>query len=154
MAGFVVSRVLTSVVAFFALTLFVFVAFFAMPRDDSGRFARRTPAEYRLHGSLIGAYEQYVWRMLRHGDLGRSYTTREAVTARLLRAAPVTLSLVAGGLVVWFLIAVPRGLLAAMRPRSLLDRGAAILVAIGLSVHPVWLGLMLSYLFGHKLNVL
>src|SRR5690349_18106728 len=120
MVGFVASRVLTSIVAFLALTLFVFVAFFVMPRNDSGRFARRTPPEYRLHGSMIGAYQHYLWRMLRHGDLGRSYGNREAVTTRLLRAAPVTISLVLGGLVVWMLIAVPLGLIAAMRPRSLL----------------------------------
>ena len=154
MAGFFVSRVLTSIVAFFALTLFVFIAFFAMPRNNNSRFARQTPPEYRLHGSMLGQYGHYVWRMLRHGDLGRSYGNREAVTTRLLRAAPVTLSLVAGGLVVWILIAVPLGLIAALRPRSLLDRGAMVLVALGLSVHPVWLGLMLSYLFGHELNVL
>jgi peptide/nickel transport system permease protein len=103
---------------------------------------------------MVGAYEHYIWRMLRHGDLGRSYGNREAVTTRLLRAAPVTISLVLGGLVVWMLIAVPLGLIAAMRPRSLLDRGVAVVVAIGLSVHPVWLGLMLSYLFGHELDVL
>jgi peptide/nickel transport system permease protein len=152
MIRFLASRILASAVAFFALTLFVFVAFFVMPRNE--RTARRIPPEYRLHGSMVGQYEHYVWRMVRHGDLGRSYGDREAVTDRLLRAAPVTLSLVAGGLVVWILIAVPLGLLAALRPRSMLDRGATVLVALGLSAHPVWLGLMLSYLFGHELNVL
>src|SRR5579885_3551813 len=105
MAGFVASRVVSSVVAFLALTLFLFVALYAVPRDDS-RFARRTPAEYRIHGSVVGQYTHYLWRVVRHGDLGRSYGTREAVSARLLRAAPVTLSLIAGGLVVWLLISV------------------------------------------------
>jgi peptide/nickel transport system permease protein len=66
----------------------------------------------------------------------------------------VTLSLVVGGLIVWFLIAVPLGILAALRPRSLLDRASTVLVLIGLSLHPVWFGLMLSWFLGHYLHVL
>ncbi|HEY0416883.1 MAG TPA: ABC transporter permease [Gaiellaceae bacterium] len=153
MAGFVVGRIASSVVAFLALTLFVFVALYAAPRSQ-GRFARRAPVEYRIHGSVAGEYTHYLWRLVRHADLGRSYETREAVSARLVRAAPVTASLVVGGLVVWLLISVPLGLLAAARPRSKLDRGATVLVLVGLSAHPLWLGLVLSYFFGHTLSIL
>ena len=154
MGRFVVGRLAASVLLFFAVTLLVFVAFFVMPRDDSTRAARRAPPQYRLHGGMVGGYAHYVWRLVGHGDLGYSYGTRERVTTRLFRAAPVTLSLVAGGLVVWLLIAIPLGMLAALRPRSKVDRGATILVLIGLSVQPVWLGLSLSYLFGRKWSVL
>lgn len=153
MGSFVIGRIASSVLLFFAVTLLVFVAFFVMPRNDS-RFARRAPPQYRLHGGMVGEYGHYVWRLVRYGDLGRSYGTREPVTTRLIQAAPVTLSLVAGGLVVWLLIAVPLGMLAALRPRSLLDRGASLAVIVGLSIHPVLLGLVLSYFFGHTLNVL
>jgi peptide/nickel transport system permease protein len=153
MGSFVIGRIASHVLLFFAVTLLVFVAFYVMPRNDS-RFARRAPPEYRLHGAVAGEYAHYVWRFVRHGDLGRSYGTREKVTTRLVQAAPVTLSLVAGGLVVWLLIAIPLGMLAAMRPRSLLDRGSSFVVLVGLSIHPVLLGLVLSYLFGHRLNLL
>jgi peptide/nickel transport system permease protein len=115
---------------------------------------RETTDAYRVHGSVSGEYAHYVWRMVAHGDLGYSYVSREAVTRRLFRAAPVTLSLVAGGIVVWLLIAIPLGIIAALRPRSLLDRAATIFVLIGVSAHPVWIGLMLGYVFGHTLHVL
>jgi len=154
MARFLAGRLASAGLAFLAVTLFVFVAFFVLPKDAQNPFTRRTPSEYRIHGTMLGQYAHYVWRLVRHGDLGRSYGTREKVTTRLLRAAPVTLSLVAGGLVVWFLIALPLGLLAAVRPRSLIDRGAALLVLVGLSAQPVWLGLVLSYVFGHELGLL
>ncbi|MGN6798452.1 MAG: ABC transporter permease [Gaiellaceae bacterium] len=153
MGSFVLSRIASYVLLFFAVTLLVFVAFFVMPRTDS-RFGRRAPTEYRLHGAMMGEYAHYVWRFVRHGDLGRSYGTREKVTTRLIQATPVTLSLVAGGLVVWLLIAIPLGMIAALRPRSLLDRGSSLAVIVGLSIHPVLLGLVLSYVFGHKLDVL
>jgi peptide/nickel transport system permease protein len=150
MGRFVVGRLASSALLVVAVTLFVFVAFFVMPRNDAGRGGRRTPVQYRVHGAIAGEYVHYLWRFARHGDLGYSYGTRERVTTRLLRAAPVTLSLVGGGLVVWLLIAVPLGLLAALRPRSLVDRSATILVLVGLCAQPVWLGLSLSYLFGRK----
>jgi peptide/nickel transport system permease protein len=153
MGRFVIGRVVSFVLLFFAVTLLVFVAFFVLPRNDS-RFARRAPPQYRLHGGMMGEYAHYVWRFVRYGDLGRSYGTRERVTTRLIQAAPVTLSLVAGGLIVWLLIAIPLGMLAALRPRSLIDRGASFAVILGLSIHPVLLGLVLSYVFGHRWNVL
>src|SRR5207237_735060 len=40
----------------------------------------------------------------------------------------------------------------ALRPRSLLDRIAMIFVLIGISAHPVWIGLIFAYLFGYKLG--
>src|SRR5689334_17922086 len=136
MGRFVIGRLASSALVFVAVTMFVFVAFFAMPRDDNG-FTRRTPAQYRLHGAIVGEYAHYVWRIVAHGDFGRSYGTRERVTTRLFRAAPVTLSLVAGGIVVWLLIAIPLGMIAGLRPRSLLDRSSTFFVLIGLSIHPV-----------------
>jgi peptide/nickel transport system permease protein len=151
MTRYVLGRLASCVVVFFAITLFVFVAFFAMPSTNR---ERETTDAYRIHGSLAGGYAHYVWRFVAHGDLGYSYISREAVTRRLFRAAPVTLSLVAGGLVVWLLIAIPLGILAALRPRSLLDRAATLFVLIGISAHPVWIGLMLGYVFGHYLHVL
>jgi peptide/nickel transport system permease protein len=66
----------------------------------------------------------------------------------------VTLSLVVGGLVVWLLIALPLGLLAALRPRSLLDVAVTALVLVGISLHPLWLGLTLGFVFGQHWHLL
>ena len=71
----------------------------------------------------------------------------------MLRAAPVTASLVFGGAIVWLLIALPIGILCALRPRSLLDRAGMVFVLIGLSAHPVWIGLIFAYVFGYKLGL-
>jgi peptide/nickel transport system permease protein len=149
MSRYLAARLAASVLLFLAITLFVFAAFFALPgyNREQRRFGGG-PNPYRLHGSLPHQYTEYVWNFVRHGDLGRSYADREAVTRRLFRAAPVTLSLVLGGLAVWLLVAIPVGVLAALRPRSLLDRGAMVFALIGISAHPVWLGLMLGFVFG------
>jgi hypothetical protein len=128
------------------------VAFYVTPanRPPPGLTSNR----YRIHGSLPHRYALFVWNIVRHGDLGRSYADREPVTARIGRAAPVTLSLVVGGLVVWLLIAVPLGLLAALRPRSLLDVAVIAFVLVGISLHPLWLGLVLGFVLGQHWHLL
>jgi peptide/nickel transport system permease protein len=85
-------------------------------------------------------------------SLGTSFATRQDVNEIILRAAPVTASLVFGGVFFWMLLAVPIGILSALRPRTLLDRAAMIFVLIGISAHPVWIGLILAYVFGYKLG--
>jgi peptide/nickel transport system permease protein len=50
-------------------------------------------------------------------------------------------------------IAIPVGVYSALRPRSVGDRIAMTGVLTGISVHPVWLGLIASYILGYKLNL-
>jgi peptide/nickel transport system permease protein len=47
-------------------------------------------------------------------------------------------------------LALPIGILSALRPRSLLDRTAMTFVLVGISAHPIWIGLIFSYFFGFK----
>ena len=70
-----------------------------------------------------------------------------------MNAAPITASLVLGAVVMWMAIAVPVGVYSALRPRSAGDRVAMTGVLTGISVHPVWLGLIASYILGYKLDL-
>jgi peptide/nickel transport system permease protein len=151
MVRYVLVRLASCAATFFALTLLVFIAFYALPRQPQS--AERSDNGH-IEGSVAGGYVRYVWAMVRHGDLGHSYTDRQDVRTKLLRAAPVTLSLIVGGMFVWLLFAIPIGIVSALHPRSLLDRAGMVVVLIGLCAHPLWLGLLLSYFFGHYLHVL
>jgi peptide/nickel transport system permease protein len=64
----------------------------------------------------------------------------------------VTAALVFGGMILWLAIGLSVGVFSALRPRSLLDRGAMVFVLIGVSAHPIWIGLIFSYIFGFKLG--
>src|SRR6478736_4284109 len=90
----------------------------------------------------------FVMFFLLRADLGHSARTSKPVATELRDALPVTLSLVIGGIVLCLLIAFPIGLLSALRPRSLIDRGVILFILIAISCQPFWLGLMLSYLLG------
>ncbi|MBV9543498.1 MAG: ABC transporter permease, partial [Chloroflexi bacterium] len=62
-------------------------------------------------------------------------------------------SLVLGGAVLWLLAGLSIGIISALRPRSLLDRTGMVFVLVGISAHPVWIGLLFAYFFGFKLGI-
>jgi peptide/nickel transport system permease protein len=156
--GYLVRRVAWAGLLFLVMSFVTYLIFFVIPTESStiGRGQASETIDLRtvipLEGSLLEEYGQFVGRVAQ-GDLGHSYVTRREVSDILLQAAPVTASLVFGGALVWLLIAVPVGLLSALRPRSLLDRAATAFVLIGISAHPVWIGLILSYVVGQRLGL-
>jgi peptide/nickel transport system permease protein len=146
-----IRRVLWSSVLFIAVTLVTFVIFFVIPADPArqvcGQRATASCIERARHflgldQPMIVQYGRFLDRLVVHRSLGRSFTNRQDVTHEVLRAAPVTASLVFGGAVLWLLISIPVGILSALRPRSLLDRVTMVAVLIGISAHPVWIGLL------------
>jgi peptide/nickel transport system permease protein len=159
MLGYLVRRVFWAVVLLFALTLVTYVLFFVLPTDPA-RFRRGLASEstdirraFNLQGSVVSEYAQFVWNAFVHGSLGRSFATRREVTAMLIEAAPVTGSLILGGSVLFLVTALVVGIVSAIRPRSLFDRAGMTFVLVGISVHPVWIGLVLSYLLGARLRL-
>lgn len=154
MPVYIVRRLAWAVVLAFAISLVTFTIFYVIPQNavhtrqagttDLGKWTG-------LHGSAPTQYGQWLSHIV-HGSLGSSFYARQTVLDMIGNALPVTFSLVVGGAILWLLIAVPVAIISAMRPRSLVDRSATVLVLVGLSVHPLWLGLMLSYLFGFKLG--
>lgn len=155
MLAYLVRRAAWGVVLCLALTLVTFVLFYVIPQNSvrlRGSGATDIEKWSNLHGSVITQYGEWLWRIA-HGSLDRSFYSRQPVTTILTNGAPITLSLTLGAAVVWMLIALPLGVFSAMRPRSLIDRAGMTLVLIGLSVHPLWLGLMLSYVFGYRLDL-
>ncbi len=160
MAGFIVRRLLWAIALAFLISFITFLIFFVVPTET--RVARQSSSsgeislarQYNIEEkSIFAQYGSFIWQVVRHGELGRSYVNNQPVTERLAAAVPVTAGLVIGGALIWLLIALPLGILSALRPRSLLDKAAVIFVLIGVSAHPVWIGLIFSYFFGFKLHL-
>src|SRR3954454_8040122 len=159
MLRYFIRRLLWACVLFIAVTLVTFMIFFVVPQDPArqvcGQRATATCIERARHflgldKPVIVQYGRFLDRLVIHHSLGRSFTTRQDVTHRVLSAAPVTASLVLGGCVLWLMISIPIGIMSALRPRSLLDRVAMVFVLVGISAHPVWLGLIFAYFLGFK----
>jgi peptide/nickel transport system permease protein len=156
-AAYLFRRVLWGIVLLFAVTIVTFVIFFVIP-TEAGRIGQGRQTEQidlrnslGIQGPIYEEYAQFLSR-LAHGSFGESWSQRRDVNDLLFDAIPVTMSLVLGAAVIWLLIAVPIGILSALRPRSLLDRGATVLILIGVSTHPVWIGLILLYFLGGRVH--
>ena len=142
-----------------SVTVVTFIIFFVIPSEDDQASLGRGGAEVdvrttvQIDGPIYEEYFEFLRKIVTQGSLGNSWVLRgQEVNELLVRAAPVTLSLVIGGALLWMLIAIPTGLLSALHPRSLGSRLTTVLVLIGISAHPLWMGLMLSYLVGAQLG--
>jgi peptide/nickel transport system permease protein len=159
--GFLIGRLAWAAMLFFVVTLYTYVLFFLIG-PTSANIGNRSAGEsgeavsvaesVGVDGSFFGAYADFL-RNVVTGDLGQSFYSRQDVTEIISAAAPVTGSLIVGAAVMWLLIAFPIGVLSALKPRSLLDRAGMVFVLIGISAHPLWVGYILSYVFGYKLGI-
>jgi ABC-type dipeptide/oligopeptide/nickel transport system permease component len=86
------------------------------------------------------------------GDLGQSYLYHAPVWDLIRDRLPVTLTLGLTGLAIALSIALPLGILAAMREGSALDRGIMLIALFGQAMPGFWLGLILIVWFGLELQ--
>jgi peptide/nickel transport system permease protein len=104
-----------------------------------------------LDDPLPVQYGRFLWRLLQ-GDLGRSIMTRSPVTAELKLFFPATVELALAAMIVAVLVGVPLGVWAGYRHNSFMDLGTTVGALVGVSMPIFWLGLMLLWIFGLKLN--
>ena len=161
MLTYIVRRLLWALVLFVAVTMVTYMIFYVIPANPArlacGQRATETcitSAEHRLglNRPIPVQYAMFMKRLVIDRSLGRSFTNRQDVNQSILDAAPVTASLVFGGAILWMLLALPIGILSALRPRSLLDRASTAFVLLGISLPVVWIGLVLQYTIGFRLG--
>lgn len=160
-------RVIGGIILILLLTLMSFVVWEAIPRSanltlslpTSWTEEQKAAAVQRL-GLERPLYEQwgdYVWGVGTRADFGETISLFEGggfpVRPILLDAVPPTLSLALGGFVLALLLAIPLGLLSAIRRRTLLDRGILVFSVLGIALHPFIVGLLLAKVFGDKLGL-
>ena len=99
-------------------------------------------------------YVQYLifLRNAFQGDLGRSIKTGDSVLQEIGKRAPATLQLGLTALIISYVIALPLGIISAMKPESFVGIGAMMVGVIGISVPAFWLGLLLILSFSVALK--
>ena len=162
MTQFLIRRIFWAIFLFLVATIITYLIFWVIPSDPAALAAGKsaTPADIarvrhflHLDEPIWKQYLHFVWQLVRHGSLGQSFVNRQSVDSIIGKDAPVTASLVFGGAILWLSISVPIGILSALRPRSIMDRITMMFVLIGISAHPVWIGLIFSYVLGYKLGL-
>ncbi|MET0491612.1 MAG: ABC transporter permease [Actinoplanes sp.] len=161
MFRFLIRRLLFGVLVLWLISVAVFVMFFVAPHDPARTIAGRQATaqtvalvQHRLglDQPVLAQYWHFLTRLL-HGDLGYSYYNSEPVRSLIFARLPVTLSLTLGGAVLWLLLGVSIGIVAARHPRSVLDRTATVFVLGGLSMPTFLVGLLLLYVLFFRLHL-
>ena len=153
MATFIIRRLLWLFVVLFAISILVFLIFFATPGVDPARqMAGRNPSaetinnikrEFGLDRPLPVRYGL----MMKHIFISRdliSYGSHTKVIPEILAAAPVTFSLILGAAVIWIVFSILIGVAATVFRGTFIDPLLMILALIGISLPVFWLGEMVN----------
>ncbi len=166
MAAFVTRRVLSGLGLILLLTFLTYLVFEVIPVDPAclrvacGPNTHSTDADLRAADHTLGVdrplvfqYARFLWRFLRHGSLGTTWIGESSVNHTIGAALPITASIVAGGVLVLLFLAVPLGCFAALRPRSLADRGLLAFGVVGVAIHPFVLAYVLGRIFAPDIGL-
>jgi peptide/nickel transport system permease protein len=150
MIAFAIRRFAATVLVMFGLSVIVFLIFFATPGIDPARqLAGKDPNpatltairhDFGLDRPLPVQYGLMMKHLLIDRDL-QSYTNRGVkVIPELVSATPVTLSLVLGASVIWIIVSIALGMIAAVWRGSVWDKVLMAVAMLGISVPVFWLG--------------
>src|SRR5919205_3492756 len=149
MLAFTVRRLIGLIAVMFALSVLVFLIFFATPGVDPARqMAGRNPNpqtianikhEFGLDRPLPVRYGLMMKRMFVTRDL-ISYGSHTKVIPEIISATPVTFSLVLGAAVIWVVFSILFGLAAAVLRGTIWDPLLMVFALIGISMPVFWLG--------------
>lgn len=161
MGRFALKRLGHGVVVVFLVTVVVFVAT-RLVGDPAKTLLplTATPAEraqYKhqlgLDRSIPDQFVHYIGNVA-HFDFGNSLLQSRPALDIVFERLPNTFELVGFGLFLALVLAIPLGVIAALRPGSVLDKFTVFISLSGLSVAQVWLGLLLILIFAATLKVL
>ncbi|MBA7509887.1 Dipeptide transport system permease protein DppB [subsurface metagenome] len=158
MLQYIVRRLLFMIPLLLGITIITFVIVHLSPGGPADMLTGLSPkvsaeAKARLH-SLYGLdkplhVQYWLWlsRLVRF-DFGRSFKDGRLVIIKILERLPATLLLNVLSLLLIFFIALPIGVISAVRQDSFFDKGMTVFVFLGFSVPAFWLALLLMVLFG------
>ncbi len=160
MGSYVLNRVLQFVPTLFVVSVVVFLMVRAIPGDAAlvllGPTAKpEQVAALRMEMGL----DEPIWRQyliwiegVLRGDLGRSWINGFPVSALVAQKLPATLALAIGSMVIAILIAIPMGIVPALRPNSWMQRLAALYTGLMLAIPTFWLGVLLVLIVSLRLR--
>jgi peptide/nickel transport system permease protein len=160
MSRYVIRRLLQGIPLVFGVTLVCFLMITLAP-GDAAEFAissRASELEIQRVRQELGLdlpwYQQY-WKLLSNWaqlDFGDSWIQKRPVTEIIINRAPKTMILVGLAILISLIIAIPIGILSAVKQYSLTDNVVTVIAFIGISIPSFWLGIMLMLLFAVKLH--
>lgn len=160
MGKFLFRRLLGAMVVIWAVATLVFFMlravpgdpFLAMMRDSDPAAAAQLRQDFGLDLPVYIQYFKYLGQIIQ-GNLGTSiYGSRIAVVRIVSEAFPRTMSLALLSFALAIIIAIPAGLISALKKHSKLDHTVTLIAFIGLSMPDFWLAILLIIVFAANLQ--
>ncbi|HON58320.1 MAG TPA: ABC transporter permease [Smithella sp.] len=163
MLGYIVKRILFMIPLLLGITIICFTVMRLAPGSptdlqtqmnpkSSAEMRERLRTLYELDKPLHVQYLSWLKRISR-GDLGTSFSSdHRPVAEKILERLPVTIVINLLSLLIIIAVAVPLGVLSAVRQGSFFDKATTVLVFIGFAVPTFWLALLLMIFFGIHLG--
>lgn len=159
MAKYIISRALQIPIVLFLITLMIFVLVYIAGDPVALMLsADATPEEIQSMRVALGfdrpfhiQFFSYIGDILQ-GNFGDSYQYGESALSLVLERLPATLELATASIIVALVIAIPLGIVSAMKPNSWIDSIATTLSVIGKAVPNFWLGIMLILIFAVQIQ--
>ncbi|HEY7364818.1 MAG TPA: nickel ABC transporter permease [Methylomirabilota bacterium] len=142
-----------SFVVFFILHLTGDPALVLLPPDASAEDIQRFREAMGFNDPFLVQYGRFLAGALR-GDFGQSVRHGEPAFALVLERMPATFELSGAALVVALCLAVPAGIVSAVRRNTIIDYVSTVTALLGQSMPTFWLGIMLILVFSVWLNLL
>ena len=161
MTTHIVRRLFYMAIVLFVMTIIVF-AFVSVTGDPVAIMLGQagdpqTIAKIReqlgLNRPIIVQYLDWLSRIVR-GDFGQSYTIPMSTLEVIFQRLPITMELTVFSIFFSLLVALPLGILAALKYRSKIDMFLLEFSIVNLSMPNFWLGILLIFLFALKLKIL
>jgi dipeptide transport system permease protein len=126
-----------------------------LPGDTAAYFAGPAATEEAIQEVRVKLgldkpkYEQFIRYVqdLSRGDFGQSLTTGQPVIRDITSRLPASAELTLAGLIISILIAIPLGVLAAVKEGSMIDHVSRVIATAGVSLPVFFTGLLLAYFF-------
>jgi peptide/nickel transport system permease protein len=155
MLGFALKRLCVAILVALTVSLVTFSMIYVSGDPAlaiAGEGARAEDIEnvrkfYGFDRPIAMQYFDWLWNALQ-GDLGRSYNLRRPVAEVIFARLPITMLLGACAISFALVLAIPLGVLAAVKPNSVLDRMALTLAVIGQAMPSFWFALTLILWLG------
>lgn len=156
----ILTRLILMIPVIFFISVMVFTIMHLIPGDPayvmlgeeaSPEAVEALRKELGLDRSVPVQYMEWIKAALK-GDLGRSIRNNEKILDAILDRLPVTAYLAVSAVVFSILIALPAGIIAGVRPKSLMDVAATVLAMGGIAMPSFWLGILLIFFFAFKLE--
>ena len=161
MSRILIQRILVAIPTLIAISIIIFTVLTLAPGDPLGEFASNPAITAEVRENIrrsLGLdrpphirYFKWISSFIR-GDMGYSFNSRSPVAELLWQRLPTTLWVVGSAYILGLLIAIPLGIISAIKRYSTTDQLITTLAFLGFSIPPFFTGLLFIIIFSVRLG--